>query len=214
MTAEPEAPEKPARTVVRRKKSGEVVIIKPPAGGRKTEKPPHADGLDLDAKRGEYGLTTSRYFERAEGKTCPVLRLTEEGVALITSMYAYGSTQAEVAAILGVSPDVLQNSANREIDRHARELGAARWAQEIRVQQRTILRGGDTKMAIWLGKQVLGQQDRMDITATVSDVSSAEALSYDEAMDLLERVAGKRLRAEAKMAAKKTAKPKKAPAKA
>lgn len=217
---EPEAPQKPAKdgfktekTVIKRKKSGEIVIIKPPAeknegDGKKPEQ--EAETVPIEERKGPTGLTTSKYLERVEGKTCPILKLTDEGVALITAMYGYGSTQAEVAAVLGISPDVLQNRVNAETDRRAREIGSARWAQEIRVQQRAILRQGDTKMAIWLGKQVLGQQDRIDVSATVTEVSDASALTYDEAIGLLEQVAGKRLRAEAKKARAREARRRKA----
>lgn len=197
---ETEAPQKPAKTGIKRQKTQK--NCKNDAENPKIDPSPKKPAGPGPERRGEYGLTTSHYVEWTESKTCPILKLTEEGVALITSMYAYGSTQAEVAAVLGISPDVLQNRVNAETDRRARELGAARWAQEIRVQQRAILRQGDTRMAIWLGKNVLGQQDRIDVSATVTEVSDASALTYDEAIGLLEQVAGKRLRAEAKAEAR------------
>ena len=137
---------------------------------------------------------------------------TDANVARVLALLRLKSeiSVEEMSTVLGISPDVLQNRVNAETDRRAREIGSARWAQEIRVQQRAILRQGDTKMAIWLGKQVLGQQDRIDVSATVTEVSDASALTYDEAIGLLEQVAGKRLRAEAKKARAREARRRKA----
>lgn len=188
------------KTIIRKKSDGSTVIVKPPKMPAST-----AEGIPEDLK-GTHGLTTARYFERVRWKAGTILKLTDEGIAQLITMYSYGSQQDECAANLGVSVDVLQNEANADADRHAREVGYAYWRQEIRGVQRHILREGDTKMAIWLGKQYLGQQDRMDITATVSDVPDAEDLTYDEAMDLLRRVAGKSLKAEQRAALRKSKK--------
>ena len=96
------------------------------------------------------------------GRGHPMLVLTDDGVKFIERLYACNCTQAEVAAELGVSVDVLQNKANSELNRIARDRGRERFNSEIRQSQRAIMKRGDSRMAIWLGKQYLGQTDRIE----------------------------------------------------
>lgn len=99
------------------------------------------------------------------GRGHPMLALTDDGVKFIERLYACNCTQTEVAAELGVSVDVLQNKANSELNRIARERGRERFNSEIRQAQRAIMKRGDARMAIWLGKQYLGQTDRIETSS-------------------------------------------------
>lgn len=114
----------------------------------------------------------------------PMLALTDDGVRYVEKMFGMNCSMEEVAADLDVSTKVLLNTANREKVLRARERGHERFLTEIRQQQRAILKRGDSRMAIWLGKQYLGQSDKVDATVQVEE-RTAEDITWDELMDLL-----------------------------
>lgn len=113
------------------------------------------------------------------------LELTEDGIKFITLMYRYGSTQAEVAAELGVSYIVLSGKWNRAADARAREIGHLMFANDIRKSQKKLLQKGDTKMAIWLGKNYLGQSDRAEHQVTVLKTSDPDDMDLDDMMAVI-----------------------------
>jgi|ADurb_Total_1213_FD_contig_121_50832_length_1110_multi_2_in_0_out_0_2 hypothetical protein len=69
-------------------------------------------------------------------------------------------TQEEIASVLGMSVDTLQRSKRfNELYNKARLLGRA----SLRRMQWKLAESGDRTILIWLGKQILGQRDNMDI---------------------------------------------------
>ena len=72
-------------------------------------------------------------------------------------------TQDEIAAYFKVSRRTIETYAQKEdyrpIFEQARELGKI----SVRRKQYQLLEQGNVTMAIWLGKQVLGQKDRYDV---------------------------------------------------
>ena len=114
----------------------------------------------------------------------PMLALTEDGEKYIEKMFGMNCSTEEVAADLGITTSVLLNRANREIVERARIRGHERFLTEIRQQQRNILKRGDSRMAIWLGKQYLGQSDKVEASVTVEE-KTADTLTWDDIETLL-----------------------------
>ena len=113
-----------------------------------------------------------------------MLALTEDGEKYIEKMFGMNCSTEEVAADLGITTSVLLNRANREIVERARIRGHERFLTEIRQQQRNILKRGDSRMAIWLGKQYLGQSDKVEASVTVEE-KTANTLTWDDIETLL-----------------------------
>lgn len=114
----------------------------------------------------------------------PMLALTEDGEKYIEKMFAMNCSLEEVAADLDVSTKTLLNSVNREKVGRARIRGHERFLTEIRQQQRAILKRGDSRMAIWLGKQYLGQTDKVEASVQVEQ-KTADDLTWDDITELL-----------------------------
>ncbi len=86
-----------------------------------------------------------------------------EKVALLARI---GCTQEEIAAELEVSVDTIHR---RFAD--AIKTGMDRFKVSVRRQQYRLLAAGNATMGIWLGKQVLGQRDRGDLSLSGDVVS-------------------------------------------
>ena len=114
----------------------------------------------------------------------PMLALTEDGEKYIEKMFAMNCSLEEVAADLDVSTATLLNRENREKVDRARIRGHERFLTEIRQQQRAILKRGDSRMAIWLGKQYLGQTDKVEASVQVEQ-KTADDLTWDDITELL-----------------------------
>lgn len=72
-----------------------------------------------------------------------------------------GCTQQEIGVLLGCSDRTIQ----RRLDtRTAYERGAARMRSSLRRLQWNKAKEGNVTMMIWLGKQILGQKDRLEET--------------------------------------------------
>jgi hypothetical protein len=73
-------------------------------------------------------------------------------------------TQEELATFFRVSTKTIERLAATSEGPEAIDRGAALGRISLRRQQFKLLRGGSTAMAIWLGKQILGERDRLDTT--------------------------------------------------
>ena len=73
-------------------------------------------------------------------------------------------THEELATFFRVSTKTIERFAATPEGREAIDRGAALGRISLRRQQFKLLRGGSTAMAIWLGKQILGQRDKLDTT--------------------------------------------------
>lgn len=75
-------------------------------------------------------------------------------------------TQSEIAAVLGVSLGVLEHDPEfQRIHKKGMETGRA----SLRRMQYKGAEAGNATMLIWLGKQYLGQRDKMDQEITGKD---------------------------------------------
>lgn len=93
----------------------------------------------------------------------PSLHLTDEGADYIAKLAGLGCNEAEVASDLGVHINTLNNSNNRIKFKAAMERGRQTFTKSIRVNQMSIMRRGSASMAIFLGKNYLGQSDRTQV---------------------------------------------------
>lgn len=75
-----------------------------------------------------------------------------------------GCTQEEIARYCRVSPATVERWAASEPTATAMNAGNGRFKISIRREQFRLLRRGNASMAIWLGKQILGQKDKVENT--------------------------------------------------
>lgn len=149
---------------------------------RRDEEVPEEIGRTMKTDGGVRAIVLLKKVQNGRGH--PMLALTDDGVKFIERLYACNCTQTEVAAELGVSVDVLQNKANSELNRIARDRGRERFNSEIRQAQRAIMKRGDARMAIWLGKQYLGQTDRLEASVQV-ERKTADDITWDDIGELV-----------------------------
>jgi hypothetical protein len=75
-------------------------------------------------------------------------------------------TMNEISAVSGLSVDTLERN-YADIIKSGREIGKA----TLRREQYRLAMLGNPTMLIWLGKQLLGQRDKAEITVEEADVS-------------------------------------------
>lgn len=108
------------------------------------------------------------FIEKVSTGGRPKKMLTEEGVKLVESMARIMCTEEEIAELLNTSLDTLLNADNKELFRSAINRGKANGKQSLRREQYKLAMKGNVKMLIWLGKQVLGQTDKLDTNTNIN----------------------------------------------
>lgn len=78
----------------------------------------------------------------------------------VTEAIAHGNTVEDAASILGVSKDTLERRFAACIEK-----GRAEMRSSLRKKQFELAMSGNPTMQIWLGKQLLGQSDKQDMTS-------------------------------------------------
>ena len=89
-----------------------------------------------------------------------------------------------MAADLGVCVSVLNNRINSEKVARARTIGKEVFLNKIRKEQYKAMERGSDRMLIWLGKNCLGQTDKMEASVTVEE-KTADTLTWDDIESLL-----------------------------
>ncbi len=87
------------------------------------------------------------------------LFFTQEGCDYITKLAGFGATIEEICDDIGVSVPTAQNKNNKEMFMKAYQKGKSEFFRNIRINQSTIMRRGSASMAMFLGKNYLGQRD-------------------------------------------------------
>lgn len=118
------------------------------------------------------------FVEKKATKGRPKKILTEAGAKLVESLASIMCTEEEIEVILGVSLDTLHNADNDAIFREALKKGRASGKQSLRREQYKLAMRGDRGMLIWLGKQYLGQSDK--VTANVESDNAVIMKNYLE----------------------------------
>ena len=79
----------------------------------------------------------------------------------VEKLAGLGCTNTEIGSFFGCSPDLIEKSYSEYLIK-GREKGKIR----LRQWQMKAAQNGNVAMLIWLGKQILGQTDKQDITVT------------------------------------------------
>ena len=113
----------------------------------------------------------------------PRITWNDEQVAQFKTMCGMMCTEQEICAVMGVSKPTMNELVNRylfeEVTGHKRgkdeepikfrdafEVYSAQGTASLRRMQFKAAQAGDKTMLVWLGKQYLGQSDRMDYNVT------------------------------------------------
>ena len=115
------------------------------------------------------------------------LVLTPEGADYIAKLASLGCTQEEIADSIGVSVTMMHNSNNSELCEDALKRGRTHFLTSIRTAQSKIMKGGNSSMAIFLGKNYLGQHDTVEQTVSVKNESKADSLTYEQVLTILDK---------------------------
>lgn len=111
------------------------------------------------------------YYDEIKTKGRPQKVLNKEGIETIQKLAEIMCTDEEIAGIIGMTTDTLMNARNRELFTAAREKGRTHGKESLRRLQFKIAQNGNASMAIWLGKQYLGQTDKQETTINDASVS-------------------------------------------
>jgi predicted transcriptional regulator len=84
---------------------------------------------------------------------------TEIDLRLVQSLARIGCTHAEIGTIAGVSEQTIRRRCRKEVD-----AGYDEMRMSLRRWQYEKAKEGNVAMLIWLGKQHLGQRDKIDET--------------------------------------------------
>lgn len=109
------------------------------------------------------------FFNKVSTKGRPKLILNKSGIELVYDLSSIMCTEEEIAQCLKASLDTLHNADNNELFRSAINEGRASGKQSLRRLQWESAKLGSTKMQIWLGKQWLGQTDKIEQSVGVND---------------------------------------------
>ena len=93
------------------------------------------------------------------------LPIDYDAVEKLSKMFC---TQEEIASFIGVSIRTLQRD-NKAMELYRKGIDIAKMSLR-RIQYQQAM-DGNTTMAIWLGKQYLGQKDKNDITHSGAEVT-------------------------------------------
>jgi hypothetical protein len=89
-------------------------------------------------------------------------------LGLVRGLAAIGCTDEDIALLVGISKSTLFNRKQDDPEfLSALEKGRAEIRMSLRRKQVEIAKAGNVTMLIWLGKQLLDQTDRRDLTGTL-----------------------------------------------
>lgn len=109
------------------------------------------------------------FIEKVATKGRPRKVLTEEGAKVVEKLASIFCPEEDIAEILGVSIDTMHNEDNNELFRGAILRGKTNGKRSLRQTQFDIALRGNVKMLIWLGKQYLGQSDKVELDSKEAD---------------------------------------------
>lgn len=104
------------------------------------------------------GITKEICFDSIPTGGRPLKKLNEAGEEMVRKLAAVMCTEEEIASVLGVSVELLHNSANNETFAECYKRGKEQGKASLRRSQFELAKK-NASMAIWLGKQYLGQCD-------------------------------------------------------
>lgn len=116
-------------------------------------------------------IDKSKNFDIIPTKGRPYYILNEQGKLVVEKLASYMCTDEEIASLLGVSVDVLTNKKNNETFTECKKRGFESGKASLRRKQFEVAMKGNTTMLVWLGKQYLGQTDKVEQTTSFEDLT-------------------------------------------
>lgn len=107
---------------------------------------------------GKKGITTDMCFDSVPTKGRPIKQLNEAGKEMVRKLAAVMCTEEEIASVLDVTVEVLHNRLNHDAFLESYKNGKEEGKASLRRTQFELAKK-NANMAIWLGKQYLGQKD-------------------------------------------------------
>lgn len=107
---------------------------------------------------GKKGITTDMCFDSVQTRGRPMKKLNDVGAEIVRKLAAVMCTEEEIASVLEVSVEVLHNKLNDRTFSEYYKSGKEEGKASLRRTQFELAKKNAT-MAIWLGKQYLGQRD-------------------------------------------------------
>lgn len=106
-------------------------------------------------------ILTKQCFEKIPTRGRPRYKLNDLGLEIIEKLASFMCTEEEIASFMGVSVDTLTREENAFAFAERIKKGQEKGKASLRSSQFRLAKTNPT-MAIWLGKQYLGQKDLPD----------------------------------------------------
>lgn len=140
----------------------------------------------------EFDVVSIYKKEKSGGR--PKNILTEEAIELIEKLATVMSTQNEIASCLNTSVDILTNKYNKDSFLDAIKKGNEKGKSSLRNAQFKCALRGNATLLIWLGRQYLGQTDKVEGEIEETDrtvevkVTTPTQEDYDRVKKMKERL--------------------------
>lgn len=118
------------------------------------------------------------YFDKVQTKGRPKLVLNAKGKEMVENLASILCTDEEIASILGVTVETLQNKDNCDTFLELKKKGKNKGTSSIRRKQFEAAMKGNVTMLIWLGRNYLNQsenipEDNDEVTKALDKVAEA-----------------------------------------
>ena len=121
--------------------------------------------------------------EHPSGGGRPYLTINERGKKMIENLAGFMCTDEEIASVLGISTDVLTNKRNKDTFTECKEKGQSRGKVSLRRMQFKLAEK-NASMAIFLGKNLLGQTDGLSLAERDVEAVKQRASAIKEFAEL------------------------------
>lgn len=115
--------------------------------------------VDADGNKREIEI----FYEKVpSGNGRPIKVLTQDAIKVIEKLAAKMCSEEEISSVLDMSCDTLHNKYNNDLFRTAMNKGKEEGKVNLRRMQWASAEKGNVRMQIWLGKQYLGQKEKIE----------------------------------------------------
>ena len=121
------------------------------------------------------GKNKDTFFDKQQTGGRPLLVLNQAGIDLVQALGRLQCTNEEIASCLGTTDTTLLNAQNKEVFLGALEKGKAEGRMSLRRIQMKLAETSAT-MAIFLGKQNLGQRENVEPQRLVIENDNVKAV--------------------------------------
>lgn len=108
---------------------------------------------------GKTRILTEQCFSKIKTKGRPRKKLNELGLRIVEQLAGFMCTEEEIAGFLGVTVETLHNESNEKSFLECIKNGQKKGKASLRANQFRLSKT-NSAMAIWLGKQYLGQTEQ------------------------------------------------------